>query len=207
MILRNPIERTWANYRFTALNGLENLSFMEALEKESERVNNQRGKWSEIQPYNYTGRGLYGEQLLDYLDNFPKKQIQLIKSEYLSKKTNAELLKIYNFLNLDVFDFVPKKIPNYTSVSVINPDTQVKLRRYFGDRFDKIIEATRKNTNISTYIENKEDEKAINELDNNMKNIKEKIPIEAYKYLKDFFSKDLKIVSKLVDFEINDWLK
>ena len=35
--LRNPVERAWGNYRFTVLEGLETLSFEEALEKEEER--------------------------------------------------------------------------------------------------------------------------------------------------------------------------
>ena len=53
--LRNPIERTWANYRYTVLQGLEKYSFEEALANEKKRVEEQSGIWAEIQPYNYTG--------------------------------------------------------------------------------------------------------------------------------------------------------
>lgn len=68
--LRNPIERTWANYRYTVLQGLEDL-VDEALKNETRRVNEQSGIWAEIQPYNYTGRGWYASQLKQYLEFFP----------------------------------------------------------------------------------------------------------------------------------------
>ena len=54
--LRNPIERAWANYRYTVLQGLEENTFEEALKNEKERVEAQKGIWKEIQPYNYTER-------------------------------------------------------------------------------------------------------------------------------------------------------
>ena len=56
-VLRNPIERTWANYRYTVLEGLETNSFEKVLLNEKKRIKQQR-MWSEIQPFNYTGRFL-----------------------------------------------------------------------------------------------------------------------------------------------------
>ena len=55
-VLRNPYERAWANYRFTALNGLENLSFIESIKVEYSRLKKLNRKWSEIKPYSYVGR-------------------------------------------------------------------------------------------------------------------------------------------------------
>lgn len=61
--LRNPIERTYANYRFTVLEGFEDLSFEEALRLEKQRCAAETGPFKEIQPHDYTGRGFYGRQL------------------------------------------------------------------------------------------------------------------------------------------------
>ena len=36
--IRNPIERAWANYRFTVLQGYENLPFIEALKKRKQEL-------------------------------------------------------------------------------------------------------------------------------------------------------------------------
>ena len=37
-IFRNPVERTWANYRVTVIQGLEELSFEDALKNEKQRI-------------------------------------------------------------------------------------------------------------------------------------------------------------------------
>ena len=50
--LRNPIERTWANYRYKVLQGLEDLPFEDALKNEILRISQQEGIWAEIQPNN-----------------------------------------------------------------------------------------------------------------------------------------------------------
>ena len=44
-ILRNPIERAWSNYKFTVFQGLEQLSFMEALLHEECRRSKAVGRW------------------------------------------------------------------------------------------------------------------------------------------------------------------
>jgi hypothetical protein len=43
--LRNPIERTWGNYRFSVLEGLKDLSFEKALDCEIKRISEASGKW------------------------------------------------------------------------------------------------------------------------------------------------------------------
>ena len=53
--------------------------------------------WSEIQPFNYTGRSFYAKQIKEFLKFFSKKNILLIKSENLSANTDVELKKICNF--------------------------------------------------------------------------------------------------------------
>ncbi|MBT9544466.1 MAG: sulfotransferase [Candidatus Sericytochromatia bacterium] len=203
--LRNPIERTWANYRYTVLQGLEELTFEEALSKESQRIHQQSGIWAEIQPHNYTGRGFYASQLRQYLKYFPRDNILTIKSENLSTQTDIELNKIYTFLGLSILNFTYEPTPNFTSVNVIDPGMQKKLREYFGSRFDLIIEAIRKELSIDNLIMNSEDEKKINILTNNMTKNKQEISLYSKKYLSELFSKDIKDLASLVEFDISDW--
>jgi hypothetical protein len=203
--LRNPVERTWANYRYTVLQGLEDLSFMRALKEEDQRIKKQCGIWAEIQPYNYTGRGYYGAQLSGFLEIFPRENILTIKSEDLSGQADVELRKIYRFLGLTDLDFVPRRSPDHSSVNVVNPSLQMELRGYFKDRFDKVIEAVRKEDNLSQFIVDEKDRIAINKLRENMKGEKEKISEESRSYLQNLFEDDLKLVKDLVDFDIDDW--
>jgi hypothetical protein len=203
--LRNPIERTWANYRYTVLQGLEDLSFEDALKNEAFRISQQTGIWAEIQPHNYTGRGFYAAQLRQYLDLFPRKSILLIKSELLSSQTNLELAKILTFLDLTVLNFDYVRAPDHTSVNVLDPKLQMQLRSYFGDRFDKVIEAARKNEGVEKFIASPSDEVKINLLKDNMTSRKIAMPKASREYLRELFAKDIEDLGGLVDFDLTDW--
>jgi len=203
--LRNPIERTWANYRYTVLQGLEDLSFEDALKNETARVSEQTGIWAEIQPFNYTGRGFYAAQLRDYLRFFPQESILTIKSELLSSQTDAELRKIYMFLNLTRLDFDYARAPDHTSVNVVNPKLQKELRQYFGDRFDKVIEATRREEDIEKFISCSLDAEKVALLSSNMTGKKIPMPAEARAYLTNTFASDIAELRQLVDFDLSDW--
>lgn len=203
-MLRNPIERAWANYRFTALQGLEEVSFKEALLNEKERIKHLEGIWKEIAPYDYTGRGFYAKQLQEFLDFFPKEQILCIKSESLSSKDLSLLPKIYHFLNLKDCNFTPLYAPMHTSLSVIDIKMQRELRKFFGDQvFAQMMELIRKEKAINDDIENKEN---YIQLKNNIKDTKEKIPQDCIKILQDTFAEDLSNLQKIIDFDISDWL-
>ncbi len=203
--LRNPIERTWANYRYTVLQGLEDLSFEDALKNEESRIHQQTGIWAEIQPHNYTGRGFYASQLNQYLNFFQPESILPVKAELLSIQTDLELSKIIKFLGLSVIDFDYVRAPDHTSVNVLDPKLQKDLRGYFGDRFDKVIEATRRNEGIEIFITSPADEVKINLLKNNMTGGKESMPKAAREYLRQLFSEDIKSLGKFVDFDLSDW--
>ncbi|HCB12400.1 MAG TPA: sulfotransferase [Gammaproteobacteria bacterium] len=203
--LRNPIERTWANYRYTVLQGLESLSFEEALRNEPVRIREQTGIWAEIQPHNYTGRGFYAAQIYSYLKYFPKNNLLFIKSELLSTQTDVELRKIYKFLGLSLLDFDYVRAPDHTSVNVIDPKIQMELRQYFGGRFDKVIEAVRREEGVEKFVNSAEDNQKIQSLSRNMTGKKEPMPVDARAYLNNLFSSDLTDLKQLVDFDIADW--
>ncbi len=203
--LRNPIERAWANYRFTVLEGLEELDFEEALEREQERMASEEGRWAEIQPRSYTRRGYYGAQLKEYCDSFDREAILVIKSESLSKNTQAELLKIYAFLGLSDVRFTPERVPDHTSFSVVDRRLQTRLRAHFGDDYYKIVEAIRKEQDLSVFVRNDADESAVEALRNNLKGTKEPMPQECRNYLRKLYADDMKLLEQFVDFDISDW--
>lgn len=203
--LRNPIERTWANYRYTVLQGLENLSFEEALEAEYDRKLNSTGIWAEIQPHDYTGRGYYANQIMQFLEYFDQEKILLLKSELLSSQTDLELNKIYRFLGLTEIDQPYTRAPDHTSVNVINPRLQMELREYFKDRFDKVIEAIRKKEPIVNFILTEHDKVMLYKLLNNLTARKIPMPDSSRFYLRNLFSHDIANLQEYVDFDVSDW--
>lgn len=204
-ILRNPIERTWANYRYTVLQGLENLGFMEALLRESERVKSANGVWTEIQPHNYTGRGFYARQLRAFLRFFPENQLHVIKSEELSKSTDLVLKSLFSFLGLSDSGWSYERPVDFTSMNVIDPERQVELRGYFAERFDGVIEAVRLRQDLATLAISHDDEVKLRQLDANLCTDKFEMPAEARSYLSRIFEADLGMLKELVSFDFSDW--
>ena len=128
-----------------------------------------------------------------------------IKSELLSSQTEIELQKIYEFLDLTELNFQYKRTPDHTSGNVRNPKLQMELRKYFGERFDKIIEAIRRQEEIGKYGTNFQDKRKIGQLKENMSGKKAPMSSSAREFLFDLYLPDIKKLNQYVDFDIEDW--
>lgn len=202
--LRNPIARAWGNYRFTVLQGLEELSFVEALEREPERIAAQAGRWAEVQPHNYTGRGMYGRLLADYLAEFPREQVHLIKSEEMGKDPRKTFAALFQFLQV-ADDFQPQMPADYVALSVKDPVVQVKARAMFGQKITPILESIRREEDPSDFAGTAEERAMMKALIANVENVKHPIPEPALALLRAKFSEDLKLLETIVPFSIADW--
>jgi hypothetical protein len=206
-VLRNPVERTWANYRYTVLEGLENLSFEEALKQERSRIRSATGMWSEIQPHNYTGRGFYGSQVEEFFKVFPSTNILLIKSEELSKSTEQVVSTVLDFLGVPLSDWSFVRPPNFSSFDVLDRELQMRLRNELGIRFDEIIEAVRLNRLREVLPMLSPPESLLAELlAANLKSDKSEMADHTRSYLQEIFAGDLTKLKQFVDFNISDWV-
>ena len=140
--LRNPIERAWANYRFTVLEGLENLEFREALATETSRKMKLRGSWAEVRPHAYLERSRYAEGITRYMRLFPPKQILFLKSETMSSDSNSTIRQVCRFLNVSD-EHVLETAPDFAAPSVRNRHEQVRLRELLGESLPSLVEAIR----------------------------------------------------------------
>ncbi len=144
--LRNPTERAWANYRFTALTGFETLPFREALDREQERKRRHQGWRAEIQPNLYRERGCYIQYLERFDRLFPPEQILCLKSETLAAEPERCIRQVYEFLGVDPDGgfTLPEK---FTSPNVKSLRVQSVLRKLFGAELDQVTEDFRKKKN------------------------------------------------------------
>ena len=144
-LLRNPVDRAYANYRFTALAGFEDLPFEEALAREPQRIaaaRAQGGPWSELQPHAYFTKGLYYEQLRAYQRHFPKEQMLVVRSDWLLKDQDAALGAVYSFLGVDT-GFKALPFSDLSSPAVRDLALQVRIRREHPERLDGAIQRIR----------------------------------------------------------------
>jgi hypothetical protein len=108
-ILRNPIERAFSNYLWSRQNGLESLSFSEALAQETEREQAYTGRWRYARPHSYRSRGCYADLLRPYLERFPRSQITVMLFEEILAAPEASAAALFRFLGVEAcavpFDF------------------------------------------------------------------------------------------------------
>jgi len=186
------------------LEGLEPLSFEEALAKEDERVASANGRWAEIQPHAYIGRSHYAQSLSEYLKLFGAERILLLKSEDLGRNPEENLQRVCKFLGVDTsFHITPP--PNYSSPSVVDSSVQAQLRTYFGDRFPEIIESIRRQEDPALITDSADDAINIQRLRLNLHVGKDTMPEKIRQRVRELLSKELASLGELVSFPIADW--
>jgi len=203
--LRNPLERAWGNYRFTVLEGLEPLSFAEAILCESERMKQAEGKWAEVQPHAYLTRSHYSTHLEEFFALFGRERILLLKSEDLGRNPQENVKRVCEFLDVDSTVSLPMP-PNYSSPSVIDRALQMEIRSYFGDRFPELVECIRKEEDVSELILGAEDATQVDRLRANLRGGKDPLPEESRHHLRQLFAGEIDRMKRLVDFSIDDWM-
>lgn len=138
IILRDPVERAYSNYKFSVEHGIENLSFSDALSAERTRLLTSKYNTS-VNPYAYQRRGCYIEYIRNYVEVFGLSQVYtIIHEEFVS--SNEAIMEAYSWLGVDKF-YLPEdyrgKINESTSTS-LNTD---ELLKYKINLYEKFIES------------------------------------------------------------------
>lgn len=194
--LRNPTERAYGNYRFTAMCGFETHSFEKSLKIEEIRKKRQKGIWKEIQPNLYRERGCYYDQLTPFFKLFPQEQILCIKSENMAKNTPETLKKVYDFLGVDSNFNAPKQ-ENFSSPNVKGLYFQYLLRNMLGTKLDSITENFRKERTTSL----------IDRLVRlNLTEKKQPMSEYARKQLNEFYKPHNEKLANLLKWDLSDWI-
>lgn len=103
LLLRDPAERAYSDYRMRVSRGQEPLPFRDALEREPERLAAAAADFrlaSQLVRHSYIARGLYAEQLRRLLRHFPREQLLVLRSEHLRDRHYETLEAVYAFLGL-----------------------------------------------------------------------------------------------------------
>ena len=105
ILLRDPVERAWSQYKMDVRLGRETLNFEHALAREMER--SRRSLPLQDRERSLLDRGFYAWQVRRALRIFPREQLHFIKSEKLSADPSGVLQDVCDFLKCDAhrFDF------------------------------------------------------------------------------------------------------
>lgn len=197
-LLRDPVDRAYANYRFTALAGLEELDFETALREEDRRCAAISDPfWSEIQPHAYFRRGLYDEQLREFLKWFPSEQFLVMRSDRLLENQPLALRDVFGFLGVDQ-EFEPDPVPEFSSPAVVDLERQRELRETWKSEFDAAIQHLRLANPPRTELEQ--------QITINLYSGYEPLPQSQRRALASRYRASNLRLRELVSFDIGDWL-
>ena len=120
VILRDPVERLCSHYRMSYAAGFEVLPFSQAIEIESERLN-ERDQIADIF-HSYIERSSYYSHIKKYSDRFGRSNMHIMFLEELNEQPLATLTKLWEFLGVNELkydDFQTLTQPSNTSENLL----------------------------------------------------------------------------------------
>lgn len=140
VLLRNPIDRAYSQYWMNKRKNQENLSFLDAIKAEKERLAHIEDQiiatgitepFSSHRLHSYLSRGLYLEQLKRWLAYYPFEQIKISFYEDFRENPKTILNDVLSFLRLpgyDHFNFKVGEVPEYPPM---DPEVRQQLEESF----------------------------------------------------------------------------
>jgi hypothetical protein len=188
IILRNPIYRAYSHYTYLVRNGLEDLSFEDAINPEC-IASRKRIRWG----YDYIQYGMYYEQVSAFMKSFDFCEVYLTED---LKDAQGVCNKIFKSMGLEPVavrrdvNANPSGIPkNQTAVNLLRKNKVLKsIVGLFPERFKSSMLIRR----------DKMMEKLLD---------KEEMKPSAKAYLREAFSEDIDKLATLINRDLSHWLK
>ena len=146
LILRDPVLRAYAHYKMNRRRKIEDRSFQEAILNEEQRigkdfqrmVEDREAPSEKLINFSYKHRGLYFNQLSNWLDFFRVEDIFITEHRQLVDQPLQILNDLTSFLALDPFEYQPLKgkISNYDPMD--EPSLKY-LKAYFKEENKKLF--------------------------------------------------------------------
>lgn len=95
-IIRNPVDKAFSQYMHMIREGLETLTFPDALAAEASR---REQNWGDI--WRYAESSLYAERLQEFIEVFGKENVKVVLFEDFTKDTPTVLTELLNHIGVD----------------------------------------------------------------------------------------------------------
>lgn len=138
LFLREPISRAYSGWNMNKSNGRESAPFDEC-------VNRNLMNLDEIRSYgtgefHYVQRGFYMDQIERFLKVFPdRSRLHVVIAEQIRADPVAEYEKIFKFLGVSSFSFVPEDEHIGSYESVISVKVAERLRKVFAPHNERLF--------------------------------------------------------------------
>jgi hypothetical protein len=138
-LLRNPVERAFSHYREQRRNGIEQLTFAEALEAELERTGGERerllsdphAKSHAHEQQSYVAQSEYVHGFRRWLELFDRRRLIVVTSEDFYPDPSGTAGQIYSFLGLPELGQRPARVLNAAPKEPMDPGIHRMLTEHF----------------------------------------------------------------------------
>jgi len=192
IILRNPVDKIFSQYKHLQREHAENRSFEKGLELEAERI-----AQNYTAMYHYKAQGLYYEQVKAYKDNFSN--VLVILTEELKSDPVSVAKKCYRFLEVDQSFYPELKNYNVSSKRVKNPLIHKLLYNRTAHSFKMFYKKVFGN---SFYEKSTSNYKKFN-----FENINLKMKPKTKLKLNNYFRNDIEKLESFLNIELSNWKK
>lgn len=139
VMLRNPVDRAYSHYWHQAARGFESLSFQEAIDREPERLAGELAKMLADERYvsferhhhSYLARGVYVDQLMAWMEGFPRDRFLIQDSEEFFSGPSTVFKRVLDFLEVPDFDVPRYEKFNAFGSGQMDAETRSRLVEYF----------------------------------------------------------------------------
>jgi hypothetical protein len=157
-LLRNPVDRAFSQYWIEKQAGFETWSFEDAIDGEQERLAGELERMQHDENYyshgfrhfSYLARGIYVDQLQNWLRYYPREQMLVLKSEDLYSNPAAITRQALEFLGVSVGE-LKQEFRNYRRPSKkgyrkkvvppsLDPAMRNRLASYFAPHNARLYE-------------------------------------------------------------------
>jgi len=139
--LRDPADRAVSNYRFSVMNGLEDVDLATALALEEQRDATVAPERKYARPHAYFSRGCYARLLRPYFEHLPAEQLLCVRFEDMIGDASETIAGIHSFLGVKPRPDLVGDLPviNASAADIEIPaDTVAQLRRAYAPRNDEL---------------------------------------------------------------------
>lgn len=139
LLLRDPVERAWSHYWERRVNGVEPLSFPDALAAEEARTAGELDRMLADPTYHsdphdwytYRRRGVYLPQIRNWLEHFPEEQLLILVSEEMYADPQGTFDRVCDFLGLPSAELGAQRKFNSSTDGDMDQVTRKELAEYF----------------------------------------------------------------------------
>lgn len=145
-LLREPVERAYSNWLWSRKNGLETLSFEEAIRLEGKRPSPFGPERAYVRPFDYMTRGRYGSLAESWIADFGRDRIAFYLFEYARDAAESFILDVQRFVGVVPLPWqkllTGKVNATEPDPAGLDPDLRLSLRERLAPEVQHFAEVT-----------------------------------------------------------------